>query len=153
MHVRLVIVAREAPVSVRGASEETECRGVFGPILVIRRTMPMNPSGVLASWERAASESPRHDFPSWRAVGHTSDVIAKQLHLTNFATEKLSVPTRCCEPVARFTTKIPNILSIFENGVPSTDGQRPDSAVCTRAYHWMLQILPGDILVRDTLWP
>ena len=32
MHVRVVTVASEARVNARGASGETECRGVFGPI-------------------------------------------------------------------------------------------------------------------------
>ena len=89
MHVRVVTVASEAWVSVRGASGKPSVEEYSAQSPVTRRTMPMNPSGVPASWERAASKSPRRGFASWRAVGHIPDVIAKQLHFTNSIAQKI----------------------------------------------------------------
>ena len=118
MHVRVVTVASEARVSVRGASGETECREVFGPVPCDTRDYADELQWCSCKLRESALRR------SLRATdSHHGGRLATYLtSLPNNSTQKIEHQQRADE-VPRTCYEVhhedPKILSSLVNGAPS----------------------------------
>ena len=169
MHVRVFTVVSDARVSARGASGETECRGVFGPISGDTKDNADEPH--LCSCKLRARRvglfAPRFSHHGGQLATCLTS-LPKKLHSTHLVTQKIehhpfhphlqmlvfwSVPTRCRELVTMFTRRSPRYCPAWRREFRPR--RWPAATQCQ--VHSIVPLHAGNmfgvILVRDTLWP